>query len=62
MQKNKKSIGVGLVLIGFVTLVTSFTPGSWWIFIGLEFIGIRILFLDKKSVVSKICFPTNKVK
>lgn len=43
----KKAVGVVLVLIGFVSLVTPLTPGSWLIFVGLEFLGIRFLVWDK---------------
>lgn len=43
----KKTIGILLIVIGLLALVTPFTPGSWLIFIGLEFIGIRIVFWDK---------------
>ena len=43
----KKTIGILLIVIGFLALITPFTPGSWLIFVGLEFIGIRILFWDK---------------
>ena len=43
----KKTIGIFLIIIGLLALVTPFTPGSWLIFVGLEFIGIRILFWDK---------------
>ena len=44
---TKKTIGVILIIIGLLALVTPFTPGSWLIFIGLEFLGFRILFWDK---------------
>ena len=43
----KKITGILLIIIGLLALVTPFTPGSWLIFVGLEFIGIRILFWDK---------------
>lgn len=43
----KKVIGAALILIGFIALVTPLTPGSWIAIIGLELLGIRILFLDK---------------
>ena len=46
-QKSKKTIGVILILIGLAALVTPLTPGSWLAIIGLELLGIRILFLDK---------------
>jgi len=47
MQKIKKPIGVVLVLVGLVALLTPFTPGSWLIFVGLEFLGLRMVFWDK---------------
>jgi len=43
----KKIAGVLLIVVGLLALVTPFTPGSWLIFVGLEFIGIRIAFWDK---------------
>ncbi len=60
----KKTIGILLVIIGLLALVTPFTPGSWLIFIGLEFIGIRILFWDKiKSWFQKMTLDKqNKIK
>ena len=45
--KIKKTIGVVLILIGLTALVTPLIPGSWLAIIGLELLGIRILFLDK---------------
>lgn len=45
--KAKKTIGVILVLIGLTALLTPFTPGSWLIFVGLEFLGLRFLLWDK---------------
>lgn len=43
----KKMIGVVFVIIGVLAFVTPFTPGSWLIFVGLEFLGFRILFWEK---------------
>jgi len=40
--KTKKIVGVILILVGLLALVTPFTPGSWLVFVGLEFIGIRL--------------------
>ena len=45
--KIKKTVGVLLILLGFAVLVTPLTPGSWLAFIGLELLGVRILFSDK---------------
>ena len=44
---TKKIIGIFLIIIGLLALVTPFTPGSWLVFIGLNFLGIRMLFWDK---------------
>ncbi len=45
--KIKKVVGVILVLIGLAALVTPLTPGAWLALIGLELLGVRILFPDK---------------
>ena len=45
--KIKKAVGVILVLIGLVAFITPLTPGSWLALIGLELLGVRILFFDK---------------
>jgi len=36
-----------LVFLGFLALITPLTPGSWLAVIGLELLGIRMLFFDK---------------
>jgi uncharacterized protein YqgC (DUF456 family) len=46
----KKTVGIILILLGLVALVTPLTPGSWLIFVGLELLGFRLLFLDKIKV------------
>jgi uncharacterized protein YqgC (DUF456 family) len=43
----KKVLGVTLIIVGLLALVTPFTPGSWLVFVGLEFLGIRLLAWDK---------------
>ena len=43
----KKIAGVILILYGLFALVTPFTPGSLLIFVGLELLGIRLLFVEK---------------
>ena len=43
----KKVVGVILILVGFAVLFTPLTPGSWLVIIGLELLGVRILFFDK---------------
>jgi hypothetical protein len=42
-QIVKKSIGVICIILGFLALVTPFTPGSWLILIGLEILGLGFL-------------------
>lgn len=44
---NKKIIGGLCIALGIIALLTPFTPGSWLLFIGLELLGIRLLFIDK---------------
>ncbi len=43
----RKAVGVILIVVGFIALVTPFTPGSWLIFVGLEFLGVRLALWDK---------------
>jgi hypothetical protein len=40
-------VGVFLIVIGFAALVTPLTPGAWLGLVGLELLGIRIVFFDK---------------
>ena len=56
----KKILGILAMILGFIALITPFTPGAFWLlFIGLELMGVDILFLDEieqriKSVKSKV--------
>jgi len=43
----RKSIGVILIVLGFLALVTPLSPGSWLILVGLELLGLRILLEDR---------------
>jgi hypothetical protein len=43
----KKAFGVILIILGFLALITPFTPGSWLILIGFELLGFRILLHGK---------------
>ena len=43
----KKVVGILLILIGLAALITPLTPGSWLAIIGLELLGVRVLFFDK---------------
>jgi uncharacterized protein YqgC (DUF456 family) len=43
----RKLLGFFLFFIGLLALITPFTPGSWLIFVGLEFLGFRMLFWEK---------------
>ena len=45
--KIKKVVGILFVIFGIVAFITPLTPGSWLCLIGLELLGIRLLFLDK---------------
>ena len=49
-EKNslaRKIAGIVLIALGLLALVTPFTPGSWLIFVGLEFFGIRMAIWDR---------------
>lgn len=48
-----KILGVLLIILGLVALVTPFSPGSWLIFIGLGFFGVRIAFWERLKVLLK---------
>ena len=39
----RKIGGAALLVLGFLALLTPFTPGSWLIFIGAEILGIEML-------------------
>ena len=43
----KKIIGVILIIVGLIALLTPLTPGSWLALIGLELLGVRMLFFRK---------------
>lgn len=43
----KKTAGIFLILVGFIALVTPLTPGAWLALVGLELLGVRIVFFDK---------------
>jgi hypothetical protein len=44
---QKKIIGLLFILYGFIAFITPVTPGSWLLFIGLELLGIRLIFLER---------------
>ena len=46
--KLKKVLGIIFVLVGFVGIITPFTPWGILFFVGLEFLGIRFLFIDNR--------------
>lgn len=43
----KKIVGIILVVFGFIALLIPFFPFAWVGFIGLELLGVRVLFQDK---------------
>ena len=45
---RKRLLGLLAVLIGLIALITPFTPGAaFFIFIGMQMLGIHFIFLDK---------------
>lgn len=44
----RKTLGVILILVGFIALITPFTPGAAvFLIAGLELFGIKLVFLDR---------------
>lgn len=43
-------IGVVLIIIGLLSLITPLTPGSWLVLIGLELVGIRLVWKNKAKI------------
>ncbi len=41
------ALGVVLMVLGVLALLTPFTPGSWLALIGLELVGLRLVFERK---------------
>jgi len=48
----RKTLGIIFVVLGFVALITPFSPGSWLILVGLEILGLRLLLTRKLSSAS----------
>lgn len=40
MRLLKQVAGVVLIILGFLALVTPFTPGAWLMFVGLGLLGV----------------------
>jgi len=53
----RKVLGVILIILGFIALITPFSPGSWLILVGLEILGfglgLRLLLTRKLSSASR---------
>jgi len=41
------ALGIVLMALGVLALLTPFTPGSWLALIGLEILGLRLVFQRK---------------
>jgi hypothetical protein len=46
-SRYRKLFGVLLIVYGVIAFVTPGIPGAWFIFIGLEFFGIKLLWGEK---------------
>jgi hypothetical protein len=45
----RKFLGVVLVIIGIISVFTPFTPFGWVGILGLELLGLRLVFQEKIS-------------
>lgn len=43
----KKTVGWGFMVVGVIALVAPVIPGAPLVFVGLELLGFRLVFLDK---------------
>lgn len=43
----KKTLGVAFILLGALAVVAPIIPGAPIVFIGLELLGLRLVFLDR---------------
>lgn len=46
-QGTKKVIGVILVIVGLLGIITPLTPWGFLFFVGLELLGLRLVFQEK---------------
>lgn len=46
-KKLRKAVGVGMVVIGIISIITPFTPVGFLLVVGLELLGVRALFWGK---------------
>lgn len=44
---SKKIIGIMLIILGIIGWIVPIVPGLWLVLIGLEILGLRLLFQDK---------------
>jgi len=45
----RKTLGIILIVLGFLALITPFSPGSWLMLIGLEILGFGFLLKGRLS-------------
>lgn len=43
----RKTVGILLIILGFAGVILPVIPGAILLFIGLEFLGLRFLFVDR---------------
>lgn len=54
----RKVIGILLLILGFISIITPLTPFGFLFFVGLEVLGIRLLFWNKvKGWLRKALWP-----
>lgn len=57
----KKLLGVSLIILGIAGMILPILPGVWFIPIGLELLGWRLV-IDRKKPWSKIISFIDKTK
>ena len=56
-KRFRRVTGVFFITVGLIALVTPFTPGSWLIFVGLETLGVHVVFWEKLAKRYKLKKP-----
>ena len=55
--KLRKFAGIILIILGILVYIVPFVPSTWMIFVGLEFLGVKMIFQNKIKL-----FFQNKIK
>lgn len=61
-QALKKILGIFLILFGITAIIVPFLPGWWFIPIGLQILGVKLVFDARRPLESLRTLRKNTVK